>query len=153
MLNCILILCCVFTLTSLCSSVATPTQTVNTNSGCGDMIANAIWRKLASLLVLAWVTCLPSSLFALPSRGSAGLCRVTSSLESSIQSDNLGFLYPFKDDKEDSNSDINSVWSVEGVPAKWTYFLINMFLFTQTKTKAKPCHDCLCNKKKLVKWC
>lgn len=114
-------------LTSLCFSVASPTQTVNTDSGCGDMIANANWRKLVSMLVMAWVICLQSSLFALPSRGSAGPCRGVR-----IQSDNFGFLCLFK---EDLNSDMNSAWSVEGVP-KWAYFLINnTFLFTQTKKK------------------
>lgn len=69
-------------LTSLCSPVASPTQTVNTDSDCGGMIGNVNCRKLVSLLVAARVICLQSSLFALPSRGSAGLCRVTSDLES-----------------------------------------------------------------------
>lgn len=56
-------------------------------------------QKLASLFLPAGVICLHSSLFALPSRGSAGLCTATSGLESTrvcLQSDNLVILLSFR---------------------------------------------------------
>lgn len=87
-------------------------STVNTDSDCGGMIGNVNCSKLVSLFWPAGVICLQSSLFALPSRGSAGLCRVTSGLVSAsvcLQSSNLLLPLSFQ------STWMNSVWSVEWV--------------------------------------
>lgn len=59
------------TRTLLASPVASSTQVVNTDAGCVGMMGNVNWRNLASLLVSAGAVPPQSSLFALPSRGSA----------------------------------------------------------------------------------
>lgn len=66
------------TRTLLASPVASSTQVVNTDAGCVGMMGNVNWRNIAGLLLSAGAAPPQSSLFALPSRGSAGLCRAAS---------------------------------------------------------------------------